>query len=305
MFNGYVISALIVCLALLLIWRRQRLKLTDKRIRTQAGQGGSSHFTSGGVQQREANRLMTYLVGKFGHSMTTADGAISFFERLSEGIGRYRQRIKLLEHEVSVLRAGVHLDQDWVRETITRGGRMIQEAEKSLLADSDYYPFAQEIHLSGIIEGLKNFHSSLKNQIDVKGLARIGHLLEEPWIHDLLRAEAICNAFYPTIGGWHPMRLGLSLTANALREHLKNEGLQIDYVRLLTPIRGDECQIGRDEQMGLRRLGPATRVISGLTSGLGGDGPIVLDCIRFGRRSRHEGNTNPSRVVVYNPAEWS
>ncbi len=242
----------------------------------------------------EDRRILAHLRATFGQRLLTLEGTRRFFDDVTREIAALRERSKGAAGS-----AGMPV-QDGLVAWLLAAGRAMDTARARLAIEADYAEFDEVLQLEGIEAGLAALRESV-----LAGRSP-GDLLGEPWVQNLLRAEAICHAYYPTTGGWGHLRFGLVAAAAGIRGTLRERGQLVEYVRLLAPSAGEETEQVYDERLTLRGLSAASRVLQKLVAvgGAGGGLPLVVDCVRFGsEQTGPAAQRHKSKVVVYNPAD--
>lgn len=242
----------------------------------------------------EAQALRDYLVETFGERMRSVEGAKTFFERLVGEIAALR---KGAVAPAAMPAPAVPNPLSLLPAALAIAGRALEQARVGLDADPELKALEREVRLDNILRELRLLRdTALAGALDAEAL------LDQAWLQELLRAEAICHAYYPVMGPWHELQFGLAVATTGVRVALHQAGVRLHYVRLLTPRRAGEGDLAYDDRLGLQRLPMARTVVGDLRRA--DAEPPVIDCLRFGCSFTDERAPLPAQLVIYNVSEW-
>lgn len=170
--------------------------------------------------------------------------------------------------------------------------QQVGEATTRLGQNVDFIALAREVHFERIYQGLKQLH----NTPDASDLAR------SPWVHALLRVDAICNTYYPATDDWWAFRMALSTASSTLRMLVKQHGHELGFARLLASCHGGEnSQVASPSFI---HLTPVQQTLARYEACLSLHGDTVIDCVTFELHHAQNQCTEKPDIVLYNPAEW-
>lgn len=264
------------------------------------GRGDSPAAEPSDGRSRQSVRVADYLVERFGERVADVDGARRFFAELQDRVAALQARVRELEPLAAAERQPRSGTPAWGPAAMTRAVASIRRAQQALSSDRELPILWQQVDMEGALDRLQ----PLSAEGGAAFVERLAAEADSPWLDGLLRAELLCAAYYPSRGDWYQLHGGLQLAVAVVRIGLAEAGTEIDPVRLLTLAVDRDVDYVEDEQLRLARLDTPRRVIEAIGARHSGRQPLVIDCLRFGRRSALGGRQYPSRLVVYNRSQW-
>lgn len=129
-------------------------------------------------------------------------------------------------------------------------------------------------------------------------------LMRQRWPHALFRAEMVAETYIAETAAHDVVRL-LALPAAILRHHLGRDGIIVDRIQLLTNVFPRDADfVATDRNQLSSQPGVRNRILSKPNGRFMND-ETIIDCIFVGYTDTLGGAKRASRLIVFNPAEWS